>query len=135
MAAAADCGLRAAGCGLRTADCGLRTAAWARYLVLFSGWFSRYHIIQERSVLQGKYRLRDCTWKLAQPWPEHGPKMANNSPEIRDYSEMLKRLFRDYFWPNRPLLHLPSLLVFITIANDLFKMLTGFLQALITLFL
>ena len=83
----------------------------------------------------GKYRLRDCTWKLAQPWPDNGPKMANNSPEITDYSEMLKRLFRDYFWPNRPLLRLPSLLVFITIANDLYKMLTGFLQAPITLFM
>ena len=65
----------------------------------------------------------------------NGPKMANDSPEITDYSEMLKRLFRDYFWPNRSLLRLSSLLIFITIANDLYKMLTGFLQALITLFM
>ena len=81
--------------------------------------------IEKMFKKSGKYRLRDCTWKLAQPWPENGPKMTNNSPEIKDYSEMLKRLFRDYFWPNRPLLRLPSLLVFITIANDLYKMLTG----------
>ena len=27
----------------------------------------------------------------------NGPKMANISPGIRDYSEMLKILFRDYF--------------------------------------
>ena len=29
----------------------------------------------------GKDRLRDWTWKLAQPWPENGPKTAKHFPE------------------------------------------------------
>ena len=45
----------------------------------------------------GKYRLRDCTWKLAQPWPrkwsENGKQFTRNKRLFRDAQETIQRLF------------------------------------------
>ena len=69
---------------------------------------------------------------MARKWSENGKQFTRNKRLFRDAQEIIQRLFLAELPPAALAI---TIVFFITIANDLYKMLTGFLQALITLFM
>ena len=68
---------------------------------------------------------------MARKWSENGKQFTRNKRLFRDAQEIIQRLFL----AEPPPAALAITFGFITIANDLHKILTGFLQAFMTLFM